>query len=192
MNPERVEGAARAHTAGETQPASAATERGLPPEGDTASGLTGSLAGATGSRQPSPSAAGSAGASPQPVAPSVVTTIYEVTVGDTHYVLKHVELPPGANSGWHYHDGPVHVLVTSGELTHIQADCTLDGVFTAGQIWHEPPGKEKAHIAVNNGNVMTTLEVLYVLPVGAPAARPLTPEPACDLTPMASQSAPTS
>ena len=148
--------------------------------------LVGRLRAATGLSGASalrPWAADSAGAAPRPGEASLVTTVYEVTVAGTHYVLKHVEMPPGANSGWHYHDGPVHLVVTSGELTHIQADCTLDGVFTAGQTWHEPHGKDKGHIAVNNSKVTTTLEVLYVLPVGAPASRPLTPAPTCDLTP---------
>ncbi len=93
--------------------------------------------------------------------------ISKVTIGHTDYVLREVTIAPGGSTGWHYHDGTVLGGVTSGTLTHLDADCSVV-TYGAGQAIVEPSGANHVHIGRNDGTAPVVLYALYVLPVGAP------------------------
>ncbi|MFF2851054.1 cupin domain-containing protein [Streptomyces sp. NPDC058001] len=123
------------------------------------------------------SAAGTAHATPP--GPGVVgTVISRTTVGDTDYVLREITIPPGQATGWHYHDGTLYAFVRQGTLSHFDAACAPNGVNPAGTSLTEPPGPEHVHIGRNLGTEPLVLEVLYVLPHGAPLSEDV-PNPGC-------------
>ncbi|MFJ6572721.1 cupin domain-containing protein [Streptomyces sp. NPDC091292] len=120
-------------------------------------------------------AAGTAHATPP--GPGVVgTVISRTTVGDTDYVLRVLTIPPGQATGWHYHDGTIHGFVRQGTLSHYDATCGSDGVYPAGTSITERP--DYTHIGRNLGTEPLVLEVLYVLPHGAPLSQDA-PNPGC-------------
>jgi quercetin dioxygenase-like cupin family protein len=104
--------------------------------------------------------------------------IYQTTVGGTDYVLREVTVPPGQATGWHYHDGPVFGYVKQGTLTHYHADCAVNGVYPRGTVVREPGGPSDVHLGRNLGDTTLVLEVLYVLPHGAPFSEDV-PNPGC-------------
>jgi quercetin dioxygenase-like cupin family protein len=88
--------------------------------------------------------------------------------GDSDVVTQTVTFAPGGHSGWHNHPGPAIVSVKSGTLTFYEADdptCT-PLVFPAGTGFVEAGGH--VHIARNEGGENLTLNVTYIVPVGAP------------------------
>jgi quercetin dioxygenase-like cupin family protein len=96
-------------------------------------------------------------------------TVFDRTVGDTHYVLKDITLAPHTGStGWHYHPGHVYAVVKQGVLTHNRSDCSVDGIDRQGQFIAEESGPGYVHIGRNLGDTPVVLEVLYVTPVGQP------------------------
>ena len=107
------------------------------------------------------------------------TIIGKTTHDGKDYVLREITLAPGATTGWHYHQGTLYGVVRGGTLTHHQADCTLDGVYETGSTIVEQPGPAKAHVGRNLGTTPVILDVLYVLPEGAPLAVDA-PNPGCD------------
>lgn len=94
--------------------------------------------------------------------------ITQVTAGTKDYVLREITVQPGGTTGWHYHDGDLQAWVLSGTLSHFDHDCTSDGVYKAGASFAEPHGSDHVHVGRNLGNKPLVLEVLYVLPHGAP------------------------
>ncbi len=100
--------------------------------------------------------------------------IAQTTVGDTDYVLREIVIPPGQDTGWHYHDGMVYGLVSEGTLSHFDSSCESDGVYPTGTTIAEDP--DHIHIGRNLGTSPLVIQALYVLPHGAPysqdAARP--------------------
>ncbi|MDH6220450.1 cupin domain-containing protein [Streptomyces pseudovenezuelae] len=120
---------------------------------------------------------GSAGATPP--GPGVTARlISQTTVGDTDYVLREITVPPGQSTGWHYHDGPVYGFVQKGTLTHYHSDCAQDGVYRKGSTVREAGGPSDVHIGRNEGSAPLVLDVLYVLPHGAPFSEDV-PNPGC-------------
>ncbi|WP_239590112.1 cupin domain-containing protein [Streptomyces aureoverticillatus] len=114
-----------------------------------------------------------------PPGPGVTSElIRQTTVGDTDYILRRVTLPPGQATGWHFHDGPLHAVVKQGTLSHSDATCASDGVYPTGSPVYEPPGADHVHIGRNLGTRPVVLEVLYVLPHGAPLSQDA-PNPGC-------------
>lgn len=104
-----------------------------------------------------------------PAGPGVVGTIIaKTTVGDTDYILREITIPPGQATGWHYHVGTLYGWVKQGTLSHYGATCETDGVYPRGSFITEPPGADNVHIGVNRGKAPLVLDVLYVLPTGAP------------------------
>ncbi|MFI9150051.1 cupin domain-containing protein [Streptomyces sp. NPDC053367] len=95
--------------------------------------------------------------------------IAQTTVGNTDYILREVTVPPGQSTGWHFHDGPLYGYVKEGTLSHFDATCASDGVHPRGSTVEEPAGD--VHIGRNLGTTTVVLEVLYVLPHGAPFSR---------------------
>lgn len=106
-------------------------------------------------------------------------TIARTTVGDRDYILREITVPPGQGTGWHYHDGTLYGHVRQGTLSHFDATCASDGVYPAGSSLREPPGADHVHIGQNRGSTDIVLEVLYVLPHGAPFSQDA-PNPGCD------------
>ncbi|MFI7505003.1 cupin domain-containing protein [Streptomyces sp. NPDC049687] len=104
--------------------------------------------------------------------------IYQTTIGDTDYTLREVTVPPGQATGWHYHDGPVYGYVKQGTLSHYHADCAVDGVYPKGTTVREPGGPSDVHLGRNLGGTTLVLEVLYILPHGAPFSEDV-PNPGC-------------
>jgi quercetin dioxygenase-like cupin family protein len=102
------------------------------------------------------------------------------TVGDTDYILREITIPPGQATGWHYHDGTLYAYVKHGTLSHFNASCTSDGVYRKGSFLKEPSGADHVHIGENRGATDIVLEVLYVLPHGAPFSQDA-PSPGCEL-----------
>ncbi|WP_372349508.1 cupin domain-containing protein [Streptomyces sp. KL116D] len=105
--------------------------------------------------------------------------IARTTVGDQDYILREITIPPGQGTGWHYHDGTLYGFVKQGTLSHFDADCASDGVYPKGSSLKEPSGADHVHIGVNRGTTDIVLDVLYVLPHGAPFAQDA-PNPGCD------------
>ncbi|MFC9846397.1 cupin domain-containing protein [Streptomyces sp. NPDC060223] len=101
------------------------------------------------------------------------------TVGDTDYILREITVPAGQSTGWHYHDGTLYGFVKEGTLSHFDSDCASDGVYPAGATLTEPSGSDHVHIGRNLGTTPLVLDVLYVLPHGAPLSEDA-PNPGCD------------
>ncbi|WJV48009.1 cupin domain-containing protein [Streptomyces flavofungini] len=104
--------------------------------------------------------------------------IHQSTVGDTDYIVRRVTVPPGQTTGWHYHDGPLHAVIKKGTLSHFDKTCASDGVYPTGSRAYEPPGPGNVHIGRNLGSGPLVLDVLYVLPRGAPLSQDA-PNPGC-------------
>ncbi|MFF5662010.1 cupin domain-containing protein [Streptomyces griseofuscus] len=114
-----------------------------------------------------------------PAGPGVTArTISERTVGNTDYTLREITVPPGQSTGWHYHDGPLYGVVRQGTLSHFDSACAPDGVYRAGAPIQEPAGPGNVHIGRNLGDTPVVLDVLYVLPHGAPFSEDA-PNPGC-------------
>ncbi|MGW6795671.1 cupin domain-containing protein [Streptomyces chartreusis] len=113
-----------------------------------------------------------------PAGPGVSGTIIsQTTVGGTDYILRQVTIPPGQSTGWHFHPGSVYGYVQHGTLSHFDSDCKSDGVYRAGNFLSEPTGQ--VHIGRNLGKADVVLDVLYVLPHGAPLSEDAA-NPGCD------------
>jgi quercetin dioxygenase-like cupin family protein len=104
--------------------------------------------------------------------------ISQTTVGGHDYILRQITIPPGQSTGWHFHDGTLYGYVQHGTLSHFASDCTSDGVYQAGATLTEPPGAGHVHIGRNLGTTDVVLDVLYVLPQGAPLSEDA-PNPGC-------------
>ena len=64
----------------------------------------------------------------------------EVVGGPTDVIMFRNRLEPGASQGWHYHPGPVWVVVTSGEVSVYRQDgCSR--VYTPGEAFLEQAGR---------------------------------------------------
>jgi quercetin dioxygenase-like cupin family protein len=79
----------------------------------------------------------------------------------------------GAETGWHYHPGPVVVVIKSGALTEIHSDGCVT-VHPAGSVFFEE--KDVVHNAVNQTGGVTEVYATFLSPAGAqpliPAANP--------------------
>ncbi|MFE3638198.1 cupin domain-containing protein [Streptomyces cellostaticus] len=120
---------------------------------------------------------GTAGATP-PGSGVTARLVAQRTVGGTDYTLREITIPPGQSTGWHYHDGPLYGVVKQGTLSHFDSGCASDGVYRAGATIREPSGPGHVHIGRNLGSTPVVLEVLYVLPHGAPFSQDA-PNPGC-------------
>ncbi|MCT9008667.1 cupin domain-containing protein [Streptomyces rhizosphaerihabitans] len=105
-------------------------------------------------------------------------TIAQTTVDGTDYILREITIPAGQATGWHYHDGPLYGYVKQGTLSHFDSTCAKDGLYRAGDSLTEPSGPTNVHIGRNLGTKPLVLDVLYVLPHGAPFSED-SPNPGC-------------
>ncbi|MET8529589.1 cupin domain-containing protein [Micromonospora sp. NPDC005172] len=108
----------------------------------------------------------------------VGTIITQTTIGDTDYILREITIPAGQATGWHWHKGELFGWVKQGTLSHFDSTCASDGVYPRGSFIKEPAGADHVHIGINRGKVPVVLEVLYVLPTGAPLSVDA-PNPGC-------------
>jgi hypothetical protein len=69
-------------------------------------------------------------------------------------------------------------VVRKGTLSHFDSACDADGVYRTGSFIFEPAGTRHVHIARDLGRTEVILDVLYVLPHGAPLAEDA-PNPGC-------------
>jgi quercetin dioxygenase-like cupin family protein len=89
------------------------------------------------------------------------------TRGATDVVVRQITIQPGGTTGWHYHDGRLLAVVTSGALTHVEKDCTVE-VYTTGDSFMELDGRTQVHMGANHGTVPVVLMVTYLIPKGRP------------------------
>jgi quercetin dioxygenase-like cupin family protein len=76
---------------------------------------------------------------------------------------------PGGGTGWHYHPGPVVVVVKSGALTETHSDGCVT-VHPAGTAFFET--KNEIHNAVNQTGSVAEVYAVFLSPAGA---QPLIP-----------------
>jgi quercetin dioxygenase-like cupin family protein len=93
--------------------------------------------------------------------------------GPTDVLQTELVFQAGAETGWHYHPGPVVVVIKSGSLTEIEDDgCVI--VHPAGSVFFEK--KDVVHNAVNETGGVTDVYATFLSPSGAqpliPAANP--------------------
>jgi quercetin dioxygenase-like cupin family protein len=103
------------------------------------------------------------------------------TVDGVDYILREITLAPGGSTGWHWHDGRLYGVIMQGTLTHDDADCSVDGIYRAGDPIIEPVGPEHVHIGRNLGDTPLVMRVLYIDPAGAPLFEDA-PDPGCGFT----------
>jgi quercetin dioxygenase-like cupin family protein len=94
------------------------------------------------------------------------------------FIVRDITINPGGSTGWHWHDGTLVGAVKQGTLTHYAANCTVDGVYNAGDPITEPSGSDHVHIGRNIGATPVILEVIYINPPGKPLAEDA-PNPGC-------------
>ncbi|MFE5112065.1 cupin domain-containing protein [Streptomyces sp. NPDC056663] len=107
------------------------------------------------------------------------TILSQTTIGGKDYILRQIILPAGESTGWHFHDGPLYAFVQQGTLSHFDSSCASDGVYRPGNSLTEPADADHVHIGRNLGKTDVILDVLYVLPHGAPLSEDA-PNPGCD------------
>ncbi|MDX3849482.1 cupin domain-containing protein [Streptomyces sp. AK02-01A] len=107
------------------------------------------------------------------------TLVPTVTVNGKDYTVREITIPPGQGTGWHFHDGTLYARVAQGTLSHFDATCSSDGVWGKGDFLTEPSGSDHVHIGQNRGTTNVVLQVLYVLPHGAPFSQDAS-NPGCD------------
>jgi len=106
--------------------------------------------------------------------------LYRSSTDGRDFILRDITIAPGGSTGWHWHDGTVIGAVKQRTLTHYSSDCTVDGVYVAGDSIAEPSGAEHVHVGRNLGVEPVVLEVLYANPVGRPLAEDVE-EPPCQI-----------
>lgn len=87
---------------------------------------------------------------------------------NTDIVVANVVVTPGGHSGWHYHPGPVLVVVKTGAITFYHGnDPTCTGtVHPAGTAFVE--AHADVGIARNEGTVDATVVATFFVPAGGP------------------------
>ncbi|XGU19057.1 cupin [Rhodococcus sp. 3Y1] len=70
----------------------------------------------------------------------------QVTFDGKDYILRQITIDPGGSTGWHFHDGTLYALIAQGTLSHYRSDCSVDGIYSAGNTLIEPSGSDHVHI----------------------------------------------
>jgi hypothetical protein len=87
---------------------------------------------------------------------------------NTDIAVANIVVTPGGHSGWHYHPGPVLVVVKTGTITFYMEDdhsCSKQ-VHRAGTTFIEKGGM--VGIARNEGTVEATVVATFFVPAGSP------------------------
>jgi len=106
------------------------------------------------------------------------TVLWQRTADGTDYVFREITIGPGGSTGWHWHTGRLYGVIKAGMLTHNAADCSVDGVYSAGSGIFEPSGPDHVHIGRNVGDTPLVMQVLYILPAGSALSQDA-PDPGC-------------
>jgi quercetin dioxygenase-like cupin family protein len=106
------------------------------------------------------------------------TVLWQTTDDGNDYVFREITIAPGGSTGWHSHDGQLFGVVKEGTLMHYRGDCSVDGIYVAGQSIAEKGGPDYVHIGRNLGPGPLVLQVLYIDPAGAPLSDDQ-PDPGC-------------
>ncbi|WP_193046366.1 cupin domain-containing protein [Mycolicibacterium baixiangningiae] len=106
------------------------------------------------------------------------TILWEMTDAGNDYIFREITIAPGGSTGWHYHPGQLLATVKEGVLLHHRSDCSVDGLYVAGQDITEKGGPGYVHIGRSVGPTPLVLQVLYINPAGAPLADDA-PDPGC-------------
>jgi quercetin dioxygenase-like cupin family protein len=122
------------------------------------------------------SAPGSAAATPGVGVQGVVMS--QATLNGKDYISREITIAPGGTTGWHYHPGQVFGVIKEGTLTHYEGDCSVDGVYNAGDAITERSGTGYVHEGRNEGSTPLVMWVLYIDPAGSPLAVDM-PNPGC-------------
>src|SRR6516162_3506617 len=77
------------------------------------------------------------------------TVLWQTSADGTDYVFREITIAPGGSTGWHWHDGRLYGVVKQGTLTHNMSDCSIDGIYRAGDSIAEPSGADHVHIGRN-------------------------------------------
>ena len=87
---------------------------------------------------------------------------------NTDIAVTNIAVTPGGHSGWHYHPGPVLVVVKTGAITFYHGDDpTCSGTrHPAGTVFIEKGGD--VGIARNEEAVETTVVATFFVPAGGP------------------------
>jgi hypothetical protein len=87
---------------------------------------------------------------------------------NTDIAVADIAVVPGGHSGWHYHPGPVLVVVKTGAITFYHGnDPTCTGTrHPAGTVFIEADGV--VGIARNEEAVETTIVATFFVPAGSP------------------------
>ena len=89
--------------------------------------------------------------------------------GPSDVLQAQLVFQPGGGTGWHFHPGPVAVVVKSGALTETHSNgCTT--VHPAGSVFFEE--KNEIHNAVNQTSGVTEVIATFFSPTGT---QPLIP-----------------
>jgi quercetin dioxygenase-like cupin family protein len=91
--------------------------------------------------------------------------------GATDVLQTDLIFQPGGTTGWHYHPGPVVVVIKSGALTEIENNGCLT-VHPAGTAFFEAP--DVVHNVVNNTGVVTEVYATFLSPAGSQPLIPAT------------------
>jgi len=85
-------------------------------------------------------------------------------------VSTEVHFAPGASAGWHFHPGPVFVVVKSGTLSVWDESCTKNTYSTGNTFFEEG---RAASLLVKNESATTEVVVFatFIVPVGATPLR---------------------
>ncbi|MCW2688908.1 MAG: cupin [Mycobacterium sp.] len=94
------------------------------------------------------------------------------------YITRRLTIDPGGSTGWHWHDGRLFGVIREGTLTHNFSDCSIDGIYNAGDPITEPTGPDHVHIGRNLGSTPVVMEVVYIDPAGSPLSEDA-PDPGC-------------
>jgi quercetin dioxygenase-like cupin family protein len=124
------------------------------------------------------SVGGAAVASATPPRDTDGTVIWQTSDAGKDYIFREITIAPGGSTGWHSHDGELLGVVKEGVLMHYRADCSMDGLYLAGQNIAEKGGPDYVHIGRNPGPGPLVLQVLYIDPAGAPLSDD-EPDPGC-------------
>src|SRR6266446_7397923 len=87
---------------------------------------------------------------------------------NTDVVVANIAVAPGGHSGWHFHPGPVLIVVKTGTITFYMGDdptCSPH-VHPAGTTFFENGGM--VGIARNEGTVEATTVATFFVPAGSP------------------------
>jgi quercetin dioxygenase-like cupin family protein len=87
---------------------------------------------------------------------------------NTDIAVVDITVTPGGHSGWHYHPGPVLVVVKTGTITFYMGDdpsCSPQ-VHPAGTTFIEKGGM--VGLARNQGEVNATVVATFFVPAGSP------------------------